>query len=51
MRVDGGDFMCRVDERGGFLYVEEFSVVTITGGLFANNMATRRAGAVSDPAA
>ncbi|CAM9217775.1 unnamed protein product, partial [Laminaria digitata] len=46
VRVDGGDFMCRVDQRGGFLYIEEFSVVTITEGLFANNMATRRAGAI-----
>lgn len=33
------------------MYAEEGSEVTITGGLIANNVATRRAGAVSNPTA
>ncbi|CAN0523909.1 unnamed protein product, partial [Scytosiphon promiscuus] len=37
--------MCRVDQRGGFVYVEEFSHMTITGGRIADNVATRRGGA------
>lgn len=46
MRVNGGDFMCRVEERGGFLYVKGNSLVNITGGFFTNNLATRRGGVV-----
>ena len=50
INVFGGDFMCRSGRRGGFLGVGDNSRVKITGGLITNNVAGKKAGAVS-PAA
>ena len=44
--VNGGEFTCRTCLRGGFLYAGDNTAVKITGGLFADNIATRRGGAV-----
>ena len=51
MSVDGGDFMCECAERGGFIFVADDVRLNITGGLFSNNLAFRRAGVVSGPVA
>lgn len=44
--VNGGQFTCRTSARGGFLYAEDNTDVKITGGLVADNVSTRRGGAV-----
>lgn len=46
INIFGGNFMCRVTSRGGFLRAEDRSSVSITGGVVENNVAERRAGAV-----
>lgn len=46
--VDGGEFAgCRSSGNGGFMYACDGSLVTITSGTIANNLAERRAGVVS----
>lgn len=46
--VNGGEFTgCRSFGNGGFMYASDGSLVTITNGTVANNLAERRAGAVS----
>lgn len=48
MHMDGGTFANnRAIESGGFLYATAGAVVTIKGGNVSNNVAERRAGAVS----
>ena len=49
VNVDGGDFMCRSTERGGFLFAGDRARAKVTGGLVAKNVAVRRGGAVSAP--
>ncbi|CAN0514801.1 unnamed protein product, partial [Scytosiphon promiscuus] len=46
MVINGGVFTCRTCSRGGFLYAGDNTTVKITGGLFSNNLATRRGGAI-----
>ncbi|CAM9376759.1 unnamed protein product, partial [Laminaria digitata] len=46
VNVVGGDFMCHSTRRGGFLAIGDRASVKITGGLIANNVAERRAGAI-----
>lgn len=47
--VDGGNFTTnRAAGNGGFLYAAGGAVVTIMGGNVSNNVAERRAGAVSN---
>lgn len=38
--------MCQSAERGGFIFVGDDVRLKITGGMFANNLSTRRAGVV-----
>lgn len=45
--VDGGEYTCKAAENGGFLFAAKASRVNITDVLAANNVATRRGGAVS----
>lgn len=48
--VDGGEFSgCRSSGNGGFLFAWDGAYVNITGGLVTENVAERRAGAVSYP--
>lgn len=51
MEVAGGTFTCQCSKNGAFMFATDGARVNITGGLIENNVATRRAGAVSDPAA
>lgn len=44
--VTGGEFTCRANRKGGFLFTGDESSARITGGLMANNLAARRGGAV-----
>ena len=50
IEVAGGNFTCQCTKNGAFLFASDGSRVNITGGLVESNVATRRAGAVRDPA-
>lgn len=45
--VDGGEYTCKATDNGGFVFAAAASRVNITDVLAANNVATRRGGAVS----
>lgn len=47
IRVSGGIFSGSNSTKGGFIYAEDDTRVTITGGLFESNFASKRGGAVS----
>ena len=51
IEVAGGTFTCQCTKNGAFMFASDGALVSITGGFIENNVATRRAGAVSDPAA
>ena len=46
--VHGGIFSGATSKRGGFIYAEDDTRVTITGGLIEDNFSSSRGGAVSD---
>lgn len=47
LTVDRGEYTCKARNNGGFLFASAATRVKITGALVANNVATRRGGAVS----
>lgn len=46
--ITGGEYTCKCDELGGFLFAEDGSFVKIAAGLFQGNVAGSKGGAVRD---